>query len=192
MSAPENNIGKNIREVRLHKGLSQEKLAKICDISNTVISAYENGRKTPGLDTVAVLAKQLGVNIERLYYGDENNAFINSEADEGKKIVNAVYFLWEQGIIGCYEQLFSNDTIGYNVTIQKPKRFFLVLYKYETSIKRLIKSLDEFKQTRHTYSNPDVYLESLKNSVAKEINIEISQNKEKNEKREKNKGVQNR
>ena len=50
----------------------------------------------------------------------------------------------------------------------------------------------EFKQTRHTYSNPDVYLESLKNPVAKEINIEISQNKEKNEKRGKNKGVQNR
>ena len=87
MDKYEKNIGSNIREVRLERKLSQEKLADMCDFSNTTLSAYENSRKIPNLTTIAKIAKQLNVSIERLYYGDENSAFINSEPNEGKKIV---------------------------------------------------------------------------------------------------------
>ena len=41
----DDNIGKNIREVRLEKKLSQEELARKCGFSNTTLSAYENSRK---------------------------------------------------------------------------------------------------------------------------------------------------
>ena len=87
----EKNIGNNIKEVRLSKGLSQEALAERCKFSNTTLSAYENGRKTPGLATTAKIAKALNVSIERLYYGDENNAFIKVEPDKGKKSLQEPY-----------------------------------------------------------------------------------------------------
>ena len=72
----DDNIGKNIREVRLEKGFSQEELARNCGFSNTTLSAYENRRKIPNLTTIAKIAKELDVTIERLYYGDENISFI--------------------------------------------------------------------------------------------------------------------
>lgn len=91
MNKLEEGIGKNIREVRLEHGLSQETLAEKCGFSNTTLSAYENSRKIPNLTTIAKIAKQLNVRIERLYYGDENSSFIESESDDGKKIVNSIY-----------------------------------------------------------------------------------------------------
>ena len=60
------NIGKNIRIVRNEKGLSQEKLAQMCGFSNTTLSAYENSKKFPNLDTTATIARELNVSIERL------------------------------------------------------------------------------------------------------------------------------
>ena len=53
----EEKIGGNIREVRLQKRYSQEKLAGLCGISNTTLSAYENSKKIPNLTTVAKIAK---------------------------------------------------------------------------------------------------------------------------------------
>ena len=107
MDKREKMIGKHIREVRLEKKLSQEALADKCGFSNTTLSSYENNRKTPSLSTIAKIAKKLGVSIERLYYGDENNAFIISEPDGGKKIVNSVYFLWKSGVIYYFENYMS-------------------------------------------------------------------------------------
>ena len=91
------SIRKNIREVRNEKGLSQQALAEKCGFSNTTLSSYENSKKIPGLVTIATIAQNLGVSIERLYYGDENNAFINSVSDDGRKIVNSVFCYGKNG-----------------------------------------------------------------------------------------------
>ena len=48
-------IGKNIKEVRTQKELSQEVLAKKCGFSNTTLSSYENSRKIPSLTTIATI-----------------------------------------------------------------------------------------------------------------------------------------
>lgn len=168
MDKHEKNIGKNIREVRLERGLSQEKLAAMCDFSNTNLSMYENSRKIPNLTTIAKIAKQLNVSIERLYYGDENSAFINSELDEGKKIVNSIYYLWETGIISYFERYNSE----YDILDErfKPQGVYLSLDKYTVPIKRFIYSLNDYKENKETFSNPEQYLEMLKTSVATEIN----------------------
>lgn len=150
----EKNIGRNIREVRLKNNLSQERLAGLCHLSNTTLSAYENGHKTPGLTTIARIAKQLHVSIDRLYYGDENISFLNSESDDGKKIVNAVYLLWKLQIIDMYDD--------------SPLSF--VLKNDAFPLERLIRSLNEFERQKKTYKEPEQYLEMLKNSVAEEIN----------------------
>lgn len=169
MDKYEKNIGKNIREVRLERKLSQEKLADMCDFSNTTLSAYENSRKIPNLTTIAKIAKQLNVSIERLYYGDENSAFINSEPNEGKKIVNSIYFLWEFGVIWYFENYSYGFQYGIDENL-RPRGVYLYLRKYDTPIKRFINSLNEFSSNKDTYPNPEQYLEMLKSSVATEIN----------------------
>lgn len=171
------SIGKNIREVRNEKGLSQQALAEKCGFSNTTLSSYENSKKIPGLVTIATIAQNLGVSIERLYYGDENNAFINSVADDGRKIVNSVFLLWEKRVI------FYNDsnphTMGVNMINRNENVDSIVLLSnHATPVLRLLKSLNEFSLKKDTYTDPDTYLEMLLSSVAAEINQEIAYEKQ--------------
>lgn len=177
-------IGKNIKEVRLQRGMSQETLAVACDFSNTTLSAYENGRKIPNLVTIAKIAKNLKVSIERLYYGDENNAFIISAPDEGKKIVNAVYYLWKAGVISYFEE-YANGKDSHMQAQNAVNKggSYLYLQKFPLQIKRLITSLKEFEEKKDTYPDQDKYLEFLMSSVATEINNKIAQNQADEEKR---------
>lgn len=179
MNEYEQMIGKHIRDVRMRKNLSQETLAKMCGFSNTTLSAYENSRKIPNLATIAKIAKELGVSIERLYYGDENSSFITSEADEGRKIVNSVYFLWKSHVIYYYENYIPGMyPATYSQDDTDRAGLYLQLVKYSTPIKRLINSLNEYSRNEKTYTDPDKYLEMLFASVAAEINNEIEQEKE--------------
>ncbi len=177
------NIGKNIREVRLEKGLSQDKLAQMCGFSNTTLSAYENSKKFPNLDTTAVIAERLNVSIERLYYGDENNAFISAAPDYGRKIVNAIYFLWESGVIGYYENYVSGGVemavLNDGMQHRQPVGLMLQLTRHANSIRRLIAYLNDYKKNEMTYDNPDEYLEMLLSSVAKEINKDLEEHERK-------------
>lgn len=185
MSALEKQIGKHIKEVRMERGLSQETLAEMCGFSNTTLSSYENGRKNPSLDTIATIAKRLKVSIERLYYGDENNSFIISEPDEGKKIVNSVYFLWKSGVIYYYENymagVYPAEFLQGDVD---PRGIYLQLVKYCTPVKRLINSLNEYQRNEKTYPDPEKYLDILLSSVATEINNEIAAAKAEEERKQ--------
>jgi transcriptional regulator with XRE-family HTH domain len=174
----EKKIGKHIKEVRIKQGLSQEKLADMCGFSNTTLSSYENGRKNPSLDTVAIIAKKLKVSIEHLYYGDENSSFIEAEPDEGRKIVNAVYYLWKSGVITYYDNPISGEWLSSYEQHVKLKGFYLHVFKFEAPVKRLIRSLNEYREKEKTYENPETYLELILSSVANEINDEIPKERE--------------
>ena len=171
-------IGDNIRNVRVAKGMRQQDLAENCGFSNTTLSAYENNKKTPNLNTVATIAKQLGVSIERLYYGDENNTFISAAPNTGRKIVNSIYLLWEQGVI--WYNLGIKNEVGHG-SKDYSSEFMLHIHKYQSAISRLLTNLSEFQARRSTYKDPDTYLEMLLSSVAEEINHEIELDKKKEE-----------
>ncbi len=172
MNNYEKNIGKNIKDVRSERKLSQEKLAEKCGISNTTLSLYENSKKVPSLSTIAKIAKSLNVSIERLYYGDENNSFIVSAPNLGKKIVNAIYFLWDAEIIVCY------DNNGLRRPDPNQKECDISIYgldlhifNHTPSICRLILALNEYKRNIETFPDPEAYLNMLLDSVATEINM---------------------
>ena len=171
----EDNIGKNIYEARMSSRMTQQQLAEKCNISNTTLSAYENKKKIPNLKTTAIIAKALNVTIERLYYGDDDNAFISSVPDEGRKIVNSIYCLWSNDVIN-YTDSYSYDNNSYNANISNSD--YLYIFKYSSAISRLLKNLHEFRQNKSTFESPDVYLEILFTSVATEINVEIQKEKE--------------
>jgi len=60
-------LAQNIRKLRLKKGLSQEKLARLADISNATLIKIEAGvAKEPTIITVTKIADALEVSIDEL------------------------------------------------------------------------------------------------------------------------------
>ncbi len=60
-------IGENIKRLRQGKGLSQDRLSKLADISlNTVVKIELGANSNPTLETIQRLAQSLGVSIDKL------------------------------------------------------------------------------------------------------------------------------
>ena len=60
-------LAENIRRIRKKKGLSQEKLARLADISNNTLVKIEMGMaKEPTITTVTKIADALNVSIDEL------------------------------------------------------------------------------------------------------------------------------
>ena len=67
MSKTISTIAKNIKKYRKESGLSQDKLARLADISHaTIIKIESGGIQSPTIDTVQKIAKALGVGLEDL------------------------------------------------------------------------------------------------------------------------------
>jgi len=60
-------LAKKIRELRNKKGLSQEKLARLADVSyNTVVKIESGESKNPTFQTMVGIAAALGVSLDDL------------------------------------------------------------------------------------------------------------------------------
>ena len=61
------NIGKNIKIARNKLGLTQDDLSKKADIKYTTLTKVESGAvKKPSIQTMAKIAKGLGISIDEL------------------------------------------------------------------------------------------------------------------------------
>ena len=62
-----NNVfGKRLKQLRIEKGLSQQKLGEIFGFCNQTISFWENGSREPDLDTLIKIAHYFEVTLEEL------------------------------------------------------------------------------------------------------------------------------
>ena len=60
-------IGKNIKQYRQNKELSQDKLSKLADLSlNTVVKIELDESPNPTIETIQKIAKALGVSVDDL------------------------------------------------------------------------------------------------------------------------------
>jgi transcriptional regulator with XRE-family HTH domain len=59
-------FGKVLRDCRLEKGLSQERLGFEASLTRNYISLVELGQRSPTLDTVEALAQALGISASAL------------------------------------------------------------------------------------------------------------------------------
>jgi transcriptional regulator with XRE-family HTH domain len=63
----ESNLSKRIESLRKKQGLSQEKLARLADVSNNTIINIEAGiNNNPTIETIRKITKALGVSVEEL------------------------------------------------------------------------------------------------------------------------------
>ncbi len=60
-------IGKKIKQIRIEKGLSQEKLSEQIDISPRQMCTIENGNSFPSIETFVKISKVLDININDFF-----------------------------------------------------------------------------------------------------------------------------
>lgn len=63
------DIGKNIKELRCAKGLTQEELGDRLHVTRQTVSNYENGRTRPDIDMLLDIAAALDTDANALLYG---------------------------------------------------------------------------------------------------------------------------
>lgn len=61
-----NCFGKKLKELRIDKGLSQQKLGELLGFCNQTISFWESGSREPDLDTLVNIAHFFGVSVDEL------------------------------------------------------------------------------------------------------------------------------
>jgi len=67
MSRKISPIAKNIKKLRKQKGLSQDRLSKLADVSNnTIIKIESGGIQNPTIKTVQKIARALNVSVDNL------------------------------------------------------------------------------------------------------------------------------
>lgn len=66
VTAVSKQIGLNIRQIRLKKGISQEKLALDAGLNRAYIGYIERGERNPSTDTLGKIAKILGISLKDL------------------------------------------------------------------------------------------------------------------------------
>ena len=62
--------GRNMLLLRLQKGLSQQGLAEMCNVSHQAVSKWETGMALPDVQTLLFLSKFFGVSMEEILSGD--------------------------------------------------------------------------------------------------------------------------
>ena len=92
----------NIRQIRKARGLTQKQLADMIDVSESIISQYENGRKSPSNETLLKLGEALDCSVSDILDDRKalNFALSTLERDliqkyraldeRGRKVVDAV------------------------------------------------------------------------------------------------------
>lgn len=66
-NSPKSKIGKNLKKVRQEKGISQDRLSKLADLSlNTVVTVESGANPNPTIETLTKIAKALGAEVDDL------------------------------------------------------------------------------------------------------------------------------
>ena len=59
-------FGKRLREVRVYRGITQEQMAEMADITRNMVGRYETTDQLPSLDTLVRIADALGTSTDYL------------------------------------------------------------------------------------------------------------------------------
>lgn len=67
------NVGQRLREIRMGRGLSIRALAEASELNVNTLSLIENGRTSPSVSTLQVIAQTLKVSISAFFETDHGN-----------------------------------------------------------------------------------------------------------------------
>ncbi len=116
------DIGKNIKEIRVTKSMTQDELAEKLFVTRQTISNYENGRSRPDIDTVIKLAEVLEIDTNAILYGPPQS---EAKSQNIRKLIFPIILLIVLGSIYIVLSVIFRD-----VSV----RYELVLPKYLTNM----------------------------------------------------------
>lgn len=67
------DIGKNIKDLRISKDLTQDELAEKLFVTRQTVSNYETGRTRPDIDSLMKISEVLEADIHTVLYGDDKS-----------------------------------------------------------------------------------------------------------------------
>lgn len=73
-------MGERIKAARKRAGLTQEQLAKKCEIATITIGQYERNKREPNIDTLFNLSEKLGVSVSYLLGVVDLDGFISQDS----------------------------------------------------------------------------------------------------------------
>lgn len=106
-------LGKRIKVLRKEKGLTQEELGKLINVTKVSICCYEKETRVPTLETLMSLANVFKVDLNYFLGNDE---YVISDTDSNY----GMYFAKEE--IVFIEEIRKNSNL-YKKLINDPKRF---------------------------------------------------------------------
>lgn len=114
-------IGHRIKELRKINNLTQQELGKLLNVTKVSVCCYENGTRTPSLDTLIDLSNIFHASLD---YFVGNDAFVVSDDSEkyGMKMAKE-----EIEIIKALRQTTNSDL--YKKLINDPKRTIELINK---------------------------------------------------------------
>lgn len=86
-------VGKRIKDMRLEKGMSQQELGDLIGVTKVSICGYENGTRTPSLETFGILADIFETTTDYLLgrevsiVNEEGNEYIGSVSKDDIEII---------------------------------------------------------------------------------------------------------
>ena len=95
-------LGQRLKSYRLHKNLSQEKLAELADCHPTYVGQLERGEKNPTVESVRKVANALDISLAELFaYLDGD--LIGNSSEKSEDHTHSPKFL----PMKCYEIILS-------------------------------------------------------------------------------------
>lgn len=83
-------IGREVRAIRIKQNLSVAQLAKLTELSRSLLSKIENDITLPSLRTLQILARALGVPLTTFFRGfEESRTAVHTKAGEGVDVERA-------------------------------------------------------------------------------------------------------
>ena len=77
-------FGERLKMYRTQKGLSQEKIAEMLDVSRQAVTKWEAGQTTPSSDNLIALANLYDVSLDELI-GKNENEIVSTEGEKEKR-----------------------------------------------------------------------------------------------------------
>ena len=97
------DIGKTITHLRKSKEITQDDLAKKCNITQAYLSQIEKNKKEPNMSTVKDIALALGVPLAVLFF----MALESSDVPENKQ---KMFNVMKPSMSGFFETIFEHES----------------------------------------------------------------------------------
>lgn len=94
-------ISKNIKRLRIERGITQDSLAEKISITRQAVSSWENDRTQPDVEMLGRLAEVLEVPFEELIYGKKRNTTLELEKQSYNNTITIVFSILGALLVGA-------------------------------------------------------------------------------------------